>query len=154
MYVMRRWSTRNARLLERVYDVFARAFHAFDPLWHRLGLDRLEKPFAKLEAWCKGLMFDCNMCGRCLLSVNGMTCPMNCPKQIRNGPCGGVRANGTCEVRPEMACVWVEAWSGAQSMRRLRAFHRVQPPGQHGIRGTSAWLRLSAENLACRETAE
>ena len=39
---------------------------------------------------------------------------MNCPKQLRNGPCGGVRADGNCEVKPEMRCVWVEAWRGAE----------------------------------------
>jgi hypothetical protein len=36
-----------------------------------------------------------------------MSCPMNCPKSIRNGPCGGVRLNGHCEIKPEMRCVWV-----------------------------------------------
>ena len=26
---------------------------------------------------------------------------MNCPKTLRNGPCGGVRQNGGCEIKPE-----------------------------------------------------
>nr|WP_245947992.1 methylenetetrahydrofolate reductase C-terminal domain-containing protein [Halomonas montanilacus] len=29
------------------------------------------------------------MCGQCILSSTGMSCPMNCPKSLRNGPCGG-----------------------------------------------------------------
>ncbi|MDH3240699.1 MAG: methylenetetrahydrofolate reductase C-terminal domain-containing protein [Alphaproteobacteria bacterium] len=150
MYVMRRWATRNARLLEAIYLVLAKAFHAFDPLWGWVGFHRLETSFAALEAWCKGALFDCNMCGRCVLSVTGMTCPMNCPKGIRNGPCGGVRANGHCEVRPDMPCVWVEAWSGATRMRHGMRIQELQEPCDFSTQGTSAWLRLSAENLARR----
>ena len=62
-----------------------------------------------------------------------MSCPMNCPKNLRNGPCGGVRENGHCEVKPEMKCVWVQAWEGAepyaQGHRHPRcAEARRQPP--------------------------
>ncbi|MFW6028582.1 MAG: methylenetetrahydrofolate reductase C-terminal domain-containing protein, partial [bacterium] len=141
MYVMRRWATRNARALEGVYDACARVFHALDPLWAGIGLKRLERPMAAIERWGKGLVFDCRMCGRCVLSSTGMTCPENCPKGLRNGPCGGVRANGTCEVKPAMRCVWVEAWSGAVRMRDHRAMLALQPPRNHAIAGTSAWLR-------------
>lgn len=148
MYAMRRWSTRNARLLESVYQVCATVFLALDPLWRRIGLERLERPMASLERWGKGFLFDCRMCGRCVLSSTGMTCPMNCPKGLRNGPCGGVRADGSCEVRPEHPCVWVEAWSGAERMRAGMAIRDLQPPTDHSIAGTSAWLRLSAEQLA------
>ena len=38
------------------------------------------------------------MCGQCVLHSTGMTCPMTCPKTLRNGPCGGVREDGDCEV--------------------------------------------------------
>jgi hypothetical protein len=69
-------------------------------------------PITFVEKHVKGLIFDCRMCGQCVLSSTGMSCPMNCPKQLRNGPCGGVRANGNCEVEPDMPCVWVQAWEG------------------------------------------
>ena len=98
-------------------------------------------------------MFDCKRCGKCQLSVTGMTCVMNCPKTIRNGPCGGVRDNGHCEVNAEMRCVWVEAWSGAQRMRHGMGIRRPQPPRDHAIDGTSAWLRLSAENMERRHAS-
>jgi hypothetical protein len=29
-----------------------------------------------------------------------------CIKETRNGPCGGSRVDGTCEVNPDMQCVW------------------------------------------------
>jgi hypothetical protein len=153
MYAIRLWATRNARPLEIVYRLTARAFHALDPLWVAIGGARLERPFAAVEGWGKGIVFDCKMCGRCQLSITGMTCVMNCPKTIRNGPCGGVRANGHCEVKPDMRCVWVEAWNGAQRMQHGMGIRTPQPPRDHAIEGTSAWLRLSVENMERRNAS-
>ena len=94
----------------------------------------------------KGLLFDCQMCGQCVLSSTGMSCPMNCPKNLRNGPCGGVRENGHCEVRPEMRCVWVAAFDGARRMPGgVEAMRQLQPPVDRRLQGHSAWLRLVRE---------
>jgi hypothetical protein len=69
---------------------------------------------------------------------------MNCPKTMRNGPCGGVRADGSCEVVPAMRCVWVEAWEGSRRMRAGReAIRAVRPPVDRRLAGTSAWLRVA-----------
>jgi len=116
MYAVRRWSVRHARGLEIFYQGFERVFVALHPLWKAVGYERLEKPVAVVEKAVKGLLFDCQMCGQCALSSTGMSCSMNCPKTLRNGPCGGVRADGHCEVKPEMRCVWVEAYAGSQRM--------------------------------------
>ena len=62
---------------------------ALAPLFARIGWDRLERPVAGVEKLVKGALFDCRMCGQCALSSTGMSCPMNCPKGLRNGPCGG-----------------------------------------------------------------
>ena len=70
-----------------------------------------------------------------------MSCPMNCPKELRNGPCGGVRSDGFCEVEPQMRCVWVDAWEGSQRMRDQTRIAQVQPPLAQGQRGSSSWLR-------------
>ena len=96
---------------------------ALDPLFARVGYDRIERPVALAESAIKGLIFDCRMCGQCVLSSTGMSCPMNCPKELRNGPCGGVRPGGFCEVRPEMRCVWVLAWQGAALPEGYEARH-------------------------------
>jgi len=80
-----------------------------------------------------------------VLSSTGMSCPMNCPKQLRNGPCGGVRANGNCEVEPDMPCVWVQAWEGSRRMTGGDAILAVQKPVDHSLRETSAWLRSTAQ---------
>jgi hypothetical protein len=99
-------------------------------------------------------MFDCRMCGQCVLSSTGMSCPMNCPKQLRNGPCGGVRANGNCEVEPDMPCVWVKAWEGSRNMVRGDAILNVQKPVDQSLRETSAWLRVTALAASEREKAK
>jgi hypothetical protein len=67
---------------------------------------------------------------------------MNCPKTMRNGPCGGVRADGKCEVKPEMDCVWVMAWEGNQQLgEKEYPIQFVQPALNNQLIGTSAWLR-------------
>ena len=67
---------------------------------------------------------------------------MNCPKKMRNGPCGGVRADGACEVDPRMQCVWVLAWDGARRLDDEQVpLQAVQPPVDHQLIGRSAWLR-------------
>src|SRR6202050_3790437 len=114
MYALRQWSVRHARGMNSFYRGFEAALLALHPLWQRIGYARLERPVAAVEKSVKGLLFDCRMGGQCILSSTGMSCPMNCPKNLRNGPCGGVRDNGNCEVKPDMRCVWVEAYRGSE----------------------------------------
>ncbi len=140
---MRLWSVRHSRGLEWFYRAFAGAFLRLDPLWSALGYARAEKPVRFVERQVKGLLFDCQMCGQCVLSSTGMSCPMNCPKQLRNGPCGGVRTNGHCEVKPEMPCVWVKAWEGSRQMQGGDSILNVQKPVDRTLAGTSSWLRVT-----------
>jgi hypothetical protein len=149
-YTIRLWSVRNSRLLEWLYGRLARLFLLLHPLWKLVGYNRAEAPVKFVERRVKGLLFDCRMCGQCILSSTGMSCPMNCPKQLRNGPCGGVRANGHCEVEPDMPCVWVQAWNGATRMREgVANLMAVQKPVDQSLRETSAWLAVTA--AAARE---
>ena len=113
-----------------------------------VGYGRAEAPVKFVERRVKGLLFDCRMCGTCILSSTGMSCPMNCPKRLRNGPCGGVRANGHCEVEPDMPCVWVQAWEGSRNMRHGDAILARQKPVDYSLRETSAWLRVTAQTAA------
>lgn len=153
-YTIRLWAVRHSRLLEWLYSRFADLFLKLHPFWRAIGYQRAEAPVKFVERGVKGLLFDCRMCGQCILSSTGMSCPMNCPKQLRNGPCGGVRANGYCEVEPDMPCVWVQAWKGAEQMRHGReAILKVQKPVDQSLRETSAWLRVTALAAAAREKA-
>ena len=146
MYSVRLWSVRHARGLNTFYRGFERVLTALHPLFQRVGYQRLERPVAALERSVKGLLFDCRMCGQCVLSSTGMSCPMNCPKSLRNGPCGGVRANGNCEVRPEMKCVWYLAVAGsARIAGGAQALSRVQPALDRRLTGKSSWLRVARE---------
>jgi hypothetical protein len=145
MYAVRLWSIRHAGFWEAFYRRFERAYVAAGPLLRRIGHERLEAPVALVERNVKGLLFDCRMCGRCILSSTGMSCPMNCPKQMRNGPCGGVRANGHCEVKPEMRCVWVEAFEGSRRMREGDRITLLQAPVDHREAGRSSWLKVVRE---------
>ncbi|MFB2551741.1 methylenetetrahydrofolate reductase C-terminal domain-containing protein [Ensifer soli] len=150
-YAVRLWAVRHSRLLEWFYSRFANMFLALHPVWKALGYARVEGPVTFVERNVKGFLFDCRMCGQCVLSSTGMSCPMNCPKQLRNGPCGGVRANGNCEVEPDMPCVWVKAWEGSRAMVKGDAILIVQKPVNQSLRETSAWLRVTAQAADARE---
>jgi hypothetical protein len=91
------------------------------------------------------------MCGQCVLSSTGMSCPMNCPKTLRNGPCGGVRPDGNCEVKPDMRCVWVDAWEGSSRMRNGQAIRVIQIAVDHRLQGHSSWLRVVKQHFGVEE---
>ena len=99
-----------------------------------------------IEKASKGPVFDCRMCGQCVLHSTGMTCPMTCPKTLRNGPCGGVREDGHCEVKPEMRCVWTKAYERTVSLPMPRVwkdeFNHLRPPVDNRLKGTSSWRNL------------
>ncbi|TNE33991.1 MAG: methylenetetrahydrofolate reductase [Alphaproteobacteria bacterium] len=153
-YTIRLWSVRHSRGLERIYRLLAEVFLKLHPFWKLVGYKRAEKPVVIVEKAVKSFLFDCRMCGQCALSDTGMSCPMNCPKSLRNGPCGGVRANGNCEVEPDMPCVWVQAWKGSQAMKSGDNILKVQPPVDHSFKGSSAWLRATAQSAEAAEAAK
>ena len=142
MYRMRRWSVRNARWLKKLYHGIENGLSLCHPLFKRIGYKRLDKPFVVIEKMTKGILLDSQSCGQCIVGSTGLSCPMNCPKTMRNGPCGGVRADGKCEVKPEMDCVWVNAWEGNQQLsENEHPIQHVQPALDNRLRNTSAWLR-------------
>lgn len=154
MYRVRLFAVRKARFFERVYQLVERTMIALDPLFEKIGYARVERPVAALEKAVKGVLFDCQMCGQCVLSSTGMSCPMNCPKELRNGPCGGVRPGGFCEVKPTMRCVWVEAWDGATRMQNGHQINEVLPPVDRSLHGSSSWLRAAREKVVAKREAE
>jgi hypothetical protein len=146
MYSVRQWSVRHARGLNRVYRWLESTLVTLNPLLRAIGYRRLERPVAAVERTVKGFLFDCRMCGQCVLSSTGMSCPMNCPKNLRNGPCGGVRENGHCEVLPAMKCVWVAAYEGSLRIPGgLEAMRGNQPAVDRRLEGSSSWLRVVRE---------
>ncbi len=87
----------------------------------------------------KPLFFNCQGCGQCLLHHNGLTCCMRCPKNLRNGPCGGVRMNGHCEVYPERWCMWYLAYTRSQRLPIWREhIYGTNPPVNWQLAKTSS----------------
>lgn len=103
---------------------------------------RRRSPLAMAEHAVKGPIFGCQMCGQCVLHSTGLTCPMNCPKTLRNGPCGGVRPDGHCEVIPQMRCVWVKAVERSRRLPWATDIDQLQPPVDNRLWHTSSWLNF------------
>ena len=146
MYRARLFASRHARAYEVIYNATSPVILSTLRVINKITKRKLDRPITWSEKIIKGFLFDCQMCGNCVLSSTGMACPMNCPKTLRNGPCGGVRENGNCEVKPEMKCVWVEAWRGSVKMKDNLAIQEIQFAVNHTHQGSSAWIRLAKEN--------
>ncbi len=96
--------------------------------------------FTRIEEWTKRRLFGCRMCGQCALPSTAYACPMTCPKQLRNGPCGGVSFEGMCEVVPELRCVWLIAFERAEQAGRVTDLRRLQRPIDQRKWGESSWV--------------
>lgn len=96
-----------------------------------------------VENVSKSLLFDCQKCGDCALEELAYLCPESqCPKYLRNGPCGGSEKT-RCEVRKERLCVWVRVYNRLKTHKeesRLKG-HCV-PPRNWALNGTSSWLNF------------
>ncbi|MDL1898427.1 hypothetical protein FBQ82_19450 [Anaerolineae bacterium CFX7] len=66
------------------------------------------------------------MCEPRLLHSTDMTRPMHCPKNLRNGPCGGARANGQCEIKQEVVCGSADGTRRNNATRRGLAARRTR----------------------------
>jgi methylenetetrahydrofolate reductase (NADPH) len=97
----------------------------------------------QLEMAVKEPMFGCQACGNCVLSYTEYVCPQTCPKQLRNGPCGGT-FNGRCEVEDKQ-CVWVAAYERARDNDRLEELKTFVPAPDRSLTGTSSWINYFLE---------
>ena len=72
---------------------------------------------------------NCGACGDCYLDRTGGICPMvRCAKGILNGPCGGTRKGGKCEVDPDKDCAWVLIYNRLKKQGRLDLMQKYYPP--------------------------
>lgn len=137
------WLKDHPRWLETLYAFTEVGVRRVYPLLKRLSPRASERLLLWIEKPAKIYLFNCRMCGQCVLHSTGMTCPMNCPKNLRNGPCGGVRQNGHCEVIPEMPCVWTQAWRRDSHMTRYRGeIQQIQPPINRTLQDSSSWVNM------------
>ncbi len=78
------------------------------------------------------------MCGNCLLQETAFICPMECPKGMRNGPCGGSTAE-KCYVDETRPCIWYRIYHRAFKMGREELLLEVLPPLDWDKVGTETW---------------
>jgi Methylene-tetrahydrofolate reductase C terminal len=121
------------------------ALLARNPIWSAVaaGLESrptLYRAFTAAEKAVKQRLFGCRMCAQCALPTTAYACPMTCPKQLRNGPCGGVAPDGSCEVYPGTRCVWLIAYERAEQDGRVADLRRLQRPIDQRKWGESAWI--------------
>lgn len=105
------------------------------------GKKKAEKRLHAVEHIAKVVMLDCKDCGDCAILDLGYLCPMSqCPKNQRNGACGGSK-DGWCEVFPnEKKCVWVRAYA---RLKKYNEEHTLDvppvPPANWELYQTSSW---------------
>ena len=72
---------------------------------------------------------ECQGCGECILAYTAGICPLTrCPKGLLNGPCGGVRLDGKCEVNPERDCVWIQIYRRLEKLGELDKLSKIMGP--------------------------
>ena len=94
----------------------------------------------RTELLVKGALYGCRMCGNCLLQETAFICPMECPKGMRNGPCGGVTPEKQCYVDETRKCVWHSIYKRALKKGREKTLLEVLPPLDWDKVGTETWL--------------
>lgn len=93
---------------------------------------------ARVERMIKGPLYGCRMCGNCLLQETAFICPMECPKGLRNGPCGGSTPE-KCYVDETRKCIWYCIFDKAVKMGREEKLLEVLPPLDWDKVGTETW---------------
>ena len=104
-----------------------------------------KRVLAKTELCIKGPLFGCRMCGNCLLQETAFICPMECPKGMRNGPCGGVTPEKNCYVDETRKCVWYAIYKRALKTGREETLLEVLPPLDWNKVGTETWGDIVAD---------
>jgi methylenetetrahydrofolate reductase (NADPH) len=131
-----------------VFEPSSPLYKILQPLMRFIDSHRiLRNAFGSLEYWAKAALYGCMNCGDCALFDAAYLCPVSqCPKNQRNGPCGGSH-HGWCEVYPdERKCIWVQAYL------RLKAQHKedsigeyIVPPCNWELWQSSSWLNYFLE---------
>ena len=69
----------------------------------------------------------CAACGDCVLGETFGLCPVaRCAKSLMNGPCGGTRKEGKCEIDEDIDCVWNLIVERAEARGQLESLKEVK----------------------------
>ena len=103
-----------------------------------------KRALASIERAIKGPLFGCRMCGNCLLQETALICPMECPKGLRNGPCGGSTPE-RCYVDESRPCIWYKIYERSFKLGREALLLEVLPPMDWKKAGTDSWSDVAAQ---------
>jgi methylenetetrahydrofolate reductase (NADPH) len=136
-------------LVPQTLDLLGRMFPVRRDTWLRRALTRifawidrrprLAAAFERAELALKKPLFGCQACGNCVLGHMEYVCPQTCPKQMRNGPCGGTHG-GQCEVVPDKPCIWNAVYLRARDAGEVESLKVYIPPPHRELRGTSSYI--------------
>ena len=73
-----------------------------------------------------------------MLQETAFICSMECPKGLRNGPCGGSTPDH-CYVDPTRPCIWYRIYERSEKMGRSEKLLEVLPPIDWDKTGTELW---------------
>jgi methylenetetrahydrofolate reductase (NADPH) len=128
-----------------VFEPKSRVFKMLRPVARAIDSSpSMKSVFGYFEHLSKVALFGCANCGDCALFDVAYLCPMSkCPKNQRNGPCGG-SYEGWCEVYPnERKCIWVKAYDRLKSSGKEDLVgENIVPPCNWDLWETSSWLNF------------
>ena len=111
----------------------------------------IERKFSRFllffEDVVKVPVFGCQRCGECILSSTAFICCQQCPKRMRNGPCGGTGDDGSCEVYPDRTCVWYRIYYRSRLLNRLSLLYQVKKIHNWNLEKTSSWLNVYRKRI-------
>jgi len=127
-----------------MFEPGKKLYGVMNSLCRKVAGTRMESLFHKLEHLTKVVLFDCKDCGDCALIDVAYLCPMSqCPKNQRNGACGG-SFQGWCEVYPDKKkCVYVRAYARLKKYREeIQLEKSIVPPCNWDLYQTSSWINF------------
>jgi ferredoxin len=90
----------------------------------------------------------CAACGDCVLGETFGLCPVaRCAKSLSNGPCGGTRKEGKCEVDENIDCVWFQIYERAKARGKVKQLLKVRKPKNWSNSGHGGPKRMVREDL-------
>jgi len=94
----------------------------------------------------------CRSCGTCQLGETGGICPVTrCSKGVLNGPCGGTREDGSCELAGGIHCAWNDIYERLKKQGRLSKMMVVRPPMEWVDRGPRVLVQRGYEERYVRK---
>lgn len=128
--------------IQRLYEAFAGAGAALETIGYNCRIATCGAPSVADRARREGPDVRLPHVRNLRSARHGRGLWTNCGEAMRNGPCGGVRADGGCEVDPAMRCVWLEARDGMRLIPPRAGNARPACADRFLAAGRSSWIKV------------